>query len=79
MATLTFNELTEQALALNTPERVALAQRLWETIGDADLPIYSEEELQKELLDRMHDKDERNWATHEEVMAFARREFGCRK
>jgi putative addiction module component (TIGR02574 family) len=71
------HELTKEALALPTDERIHLAQSLWESIEDGDLPIYGDEELRSELAQRLRDEPNENWKTHEQVMAEARRKYGC--
>jgi len=77
MSMTSLDQLTEQALALSVPDRIRLAQRLWDSLEDADLPAYTEGELQAELHDRLQDSPDGNWKTHEEVMEQGRREFGC--
>ena len=72
-------ELKEKALGLPKAERIVLAQSLWESVEDGDLPGFTESELREELRQRLHDEPDVNWKTHEELMAEARREFGCRK
>ena len=72
------SELTSRALALPEQERLRLAQALWESLESDDLPSFSETELTAELRDRLRDQPDGNWKTHDEVMAEARRRFGCR-
>jgi putative addiction module component (TIGR02574 family) len=79
MTATPLDKLTEQAMALPKPDRISLAQRLWESVEDADFPIYTDEELRAELRDRMRDEPDGTWKKHEEVMAEARRKFGCGK
>ncbi len=79
MATNALPKLTSEALALPKLERLRLAQSLWESIEDEDLPGVTEAELAVELRDRLQDEPDANWKTHEEVMLEARRQFGCRK
>ena len=74
---MSVNELTKEALALPTAERIHLAQSLWESVEDGDLPIYGEQELRGELRERLRDEPDENWKTHEQVMAEARRKYGC--
>ena len=74
---MSLKDLTKEALALPKAERIHLAQNLWETVEDDDLPIYTEQELREELRDRLRDEPNENWKTHEQVMAEARRKFGC--
>jgi putative addiction module component (TIGR02574 family) len=73
------HELATRALALPESERLRLAQVLWESIEDENLPGYSEEELQHELNERLRDQPDPNWKSHAELMAEARRKFGCKK
>ena len=75
----TLTELTERVLALGKVERIQLAQSLWESIADDDLPGITESQLNEELRDRLRDEPNENWKTHEQVMNEAQREFGCRK
>jgi putative addiction module component (TIGR02574 family) len=75
----TLTELKEKALSLPKAERILLAQSLWESVDDEDLPSYTESELQEELRQRLRDEPDANWKTHEELMKEARREFGCGK
>jgi putative addiction module component (TIGR02574 family) len=72
-------ELKEKVLGLSKSERIVLAQSLWESVEDDDLPGYTESELREELRQRLRDEPDGNWKTHEQMMAEARREFGCRK
>lgn len=74
----TLAELKEKVLGLPKAERLVLAQSLWESVEDDDLPGYSDAELREELQQRLRDQPDANWKTHEELMAEARREFGCR-
>ena len=72
-------ELKEKALGLPKAERIVLAQTLWESVEDDELPGYTEAELREELHTRLRDDPDVRWKTHDEVMAEARREFGCPK
>jgi putative addiction module component (TIGR02574 family) len=72
-------DLKEKALALPQAERIVLAQSLWESVEDDALPGCTEPELREELQARLRDKPDASWKTHDEVMAEARREFGCGK
>ena len=74
---MSLKELTEAALALPKVDRIHLAQNLWESIADQDLPIYTEQELDKELSSRLRDEPNEDWKTHEQVMTEGRRKFGC--
>ncbi len=71
-------QLTTEAMALSLPERVSLAQTLWESI-DADLADTDQAEAAREALRR--DEELSSGAvqgrTHEEVMRAARRAIGC--
>ena len=69
-------ELTQKALALPTEQRFALAQDLWASLEESDLPDFTEEQLREELRQRLRDEPDNGWKTHEEVMEQARREFG---
>ena len=75
------DHLTQQVLALPLPERVALAQALWESINEAhDIDTHRSE---REAVDqaRQRDADLTSAAvvgrTHEEVMEAARRVLEC--
>ena len=72
-------ELKEKALGLPKVERIVLAQSLWESVEDDDLPGYTETGLREELSQRLRDEPDASWKTHEQVMAEARRKFGCGK
>ena len=72
-------QLATKALALSESERLHLAQILWESIENENLPGYSENELQHELNERLRDEPDPNWKSHAELMAQARRKFGCKK
>ena len=73
------SELTQKALALPTEQRLALAQDLWASLEDRDLPGFTEEELHVELLQRLRDEPDGAWKTHQEVMDQARQEFGWKE
>lgn len=75
----TLEKLAEQALSLSKPGRITLAQRLWESVADAELPIYTQEELQAEIRGRLSDKDEGHWVPRKEAMALARNDARCVK
>ena len=72
-------ELKEKVLGLPKAERIVLAQSLWESVEEEDLPGYTESELRAELRQRLGEEPDANWKTHEALMAEARREFGCGK
>jgi putative addiction module component (TIGR02574 family) len=72
-------EITEKALALPVEQRIALAQNLWESVEDSELPGIAEERLTEELRQRLGDEPGKDWQTHEQVMEQARREFGWKK
>ena len=74
---MSFKELAKEALALPKAERIHLAQSLWESVEDGDLPNYTEEELRGHLRERLKDEPNESWKSHEEIMAEARRKFGC--
>ena len=73
----TLAKLTETALDLPKKERILLAQRLWESVDEDDLPGFGKQELREELRSRLRDEPDTNWKTHEQVMNEAKREFGC--
>ena len=75
----TLAELTERALALPTEHRLALAQNLWASLEDSDLPGFTEEALREELQLRLRDDPDATWKNHEEVREEARREFGWKE
>jgi hypothetical protein len=75
MSTLT--EITTKALELPVEQRVSLAQKLWDSVEEADLPALSEEEWNEILRQRRQDQPDGNWKSHKEMMTEARREFGC--
>jgi putative addiction module component (TIGR02574 family) len=72
-------ELKAKALGLPKAERIVLAQSLWESVEDDELPGFTETELREELQARLRDEPDARWKNHDEVMAAARREFGCEK
>ena len=72
-------ELTRKALAMPTEQRLALAQDLWASLEDGDLPGFTDEELREELHQRLRDEPDGNWKTHQEIMDQARREFGWKE
>ncbi|MSU62247.1 MAG: hypothetical protein EXS31_07605 [Pedosphaera sp.] len=67
-------DLTQKALALSEADRIVLAQNLWESI-EGDLPEVTTEELHR----RLGEEPDANWRSHDEILAEAQREFGCRK
>jgi hypothetical protein len=71
-------QLTDEALALPLPQRVSLAQTLWESI-DAALPDTSEDGSIREAIRRDQELSTGSalGRTHEEVMQAARRSIGC--
>jgi putative addiction module component (TIGR02574 family) len=72
-------DLANQALSLPEEQRLRLAQALWESIEDEQLPGFSESELQTELRERLKDQPENTWKTQAQLMEEARRQFGCDK
>jgi putative addiction module component (TIGR02574 family) len=76
MAMNTLAELIEKALALPTEQRFALAQDLWASLDDKELPGWTEDELREELRQRLRDEPDDAWKTHQELMKQVRREFG---
>jgi putative addiction module component (TIGR02574 family) len=60
-------------------ERLLLAQSLWESVDDDELPGFTEQELREELRRRLRDEPDASWKTHEQVMNEAEREFGWPK
>lgn len=71
-------ELTSEAMALPLPERVSLAQALWESI-DAALAEEPEDVALREAIRRDQELSSGSAAgrTHEEVLKAARRSIGC--
>jgi putative addiction module component (TIGR02574 family) len=71
-------KLTADAMALPLPERVSLAQALWESI-DAGLPDIDERAALAEAIRRDQElaSGEVTGRTHEEVMLAARRALHC--
>jgi putative addiction module component (TIGR02574 family) len=71
-------QLIAEAMELPLPERVALAQALWQSI-DADLPDTDENDAVREAVRRDQELSSGTVAgrTHEEVMQAARRAIGC--
>jgi hypothetical protein len=71
-------QLTSEALALPLPQRVSLAQTLWESINAA-LPDTSEGAALQEAIRRDQELSSGTalGRTHEEVMQAARRSIGC--
>jgi putative addiction module component (TIGR02574 family) len=71
-------QLTSEALALPLPQRVSLAQTLWESI-DATLPEIDEDAALQEAIRRDQELSAGSAVgrTHEEVMQAARRSIGC--
>ena len=70
--------LTTEAMALPLPERVSLAQALWQSI-DAGLADTEERDAVREAIRRDQELSSGAVAgrTHEEVMQAARRAIGC--
>ena len=71
-------ELTSEAMALPLPERVSLAQALWESI-DAALAEVPEDTAVCEAIRRDQELSSGSAVgrTHEEVLKAARRSIGC--
>ncbi len=71
-------QLTSEAMALPLPERVSLAQALWESI-DAGLADTDQRDAVREAVRR--DQELASGAvvgrTHDEVIQAARRALGC--
>ncbi len=74
---MSLNDITKEVLALPKEDRIQLAQSLWNSVDDGDLPIFAEQELRDELNDRLRDEPNKDWKTHEQVMEEAKRKFGC--
>ncbi len=70
------NELREKAMTLPKADRLRLAQSLWDSVEDPDLPGFTEMELTEELRARLADEPDETWKTHEQVMAEAKRKYG---
>lgn len=52
----TMEELLEQALTLEPAQRVEMADALWESVDEAELPhAMSEDELAAEVMQRLQD------------------------
>jgi putative addiction module component (TIGR02574 family) len=64
--------LKEKALGLPKAERIILAQSLWDSVEDDELPGYAETELKDEVRLRLRDEPDAKWKTHEEMMKEAR-------
>ena len=71
-------ELTAEAMALPLPDRVSLAQALWESI-ETGLPETNEDSALRGAIRRDDELSSGSVAgrTHEEVMQAARRSIGC--
>jgi putative addiction module component (TIGR02574 family) len=71
-------QLTAEAMALPLPERVSLAQALWQSI-DAGLADTEEGDAVREAIRRDEELSSGAVAgrTHDEVMQAARRAIGC--
>lgn len=71
-------QLISEAMALPLPDRVSLAQALWQSI-DTGLADIGEGEAVREAIRRDHElsSGEVTGRTHEEVMQAARRAIGC--
>lgn len=71
-------QLTSEALAFPLPERVSLAQALWESI-DAALPEITQDTALREAIRRDQELSSGSAVarTHAEVMEAARRSIGC--
>jgi putative addiction module component (TIGR02574 family) len=71
-------QLTTEAMALPLPERVSLAQALWQSI-DAGLADTDEREALREAIQRDQGFSSGTVVgrTHEEVMQAGRRAIGC--
>lgn len=71
-------KLTEEAMALPLPERVSLAQALWESIN-VDLAESGEQEALRQAIIRDEELSSGKAVgrSHEEVMQATRRTLGC--
>lgn len=71
-------QLTTEAMALPLPDRVSLAQALWQSI-DTGLADTNEQEAVREAIRRDEEISSGAVAgrTHDEVMQAARRAIGC--
>jgi putative addiction module component (TIGR02574 family) len=76
---MSLNALTEKVLALPTEQRFALAQELWESLDDEDLPGLTPDQLRDELQQRLRDEPGDDWKKHHEVMDQSRHEFGWKE
>ena len=79
---MTTAEITNQLLALSPAERVALAQKLWESIEREDLALPPESDSEAIALARRRDEALSSGSQaerpHEEVMLHARRSLECK-
>ncbi|MDQ3624220.1 MAG: addiction module protein [Verrucomicrobiota bacterium] len=75
---MSIQQLTTEAMALPLPERVSLAQALWQSI-DAGLADTDERDAVSEAIRRDQELSSGTVVsrTHEEVMQAARRALGC--
>jgi putative addiction module component (TIGR02574 family) len=71
-------QLTTEAMALPLPERVSLAQALWESI-DAAMPDIADDAALREAIRRDQELSSGSAVgrRHDEVMQTARRSIGC--
>lgn len=68
-------QLTSNALALGPVERIRLAQSLWASVEDDELPGMTDSQWQDEIHSRLQDSPDASWKSHDEVMAEARRRY----
>ena len=75
---MSVEQLKEEAMSLPLPERLSLAQALWESINtglaDTDEPTAVREAIRR---DEELSSDTVVGRTHEQVMKAARRAIGC--
>lgn len=74
-------QLTEKAMALPLPERVTLAQSLWQSIGGGNTGRGAD--MEHDALEQADQRDLEiasgrvKGRTHEQVMKAARKSIGC--
>jgi putative addiction module component (TIGR02574 family) len=75
--------MLDRLLQLPTPQRIAVAMALWDSIADADKPIRPDVEDEDAFYEELMRRDAEMEAgevielTHEEVMAELRKDLEC--
>jgi len=64
-------QFTSDALALEPLERIRLAQSLWESVEDDDLPGMTEAQWDAEIRSRLKDAPAESWKSHDDMLAVA--------